>query len=167
MKANSLASTDAYLEDYRTGKQYAITKATNYQAEGILEVKQGEQVQLENNFEFASVPVRVGYIVLDRKFNMIVNGGISSDFYLNNNVSAQGNILSAFDSGTESETPFHKVHFNGLLGTEFGYVVAGHYHLTLEPSYRVALSSLTKDNFPLSSRPSSFYVTFGLNYRFR
>jgi hypothetical protein len=48
-----------------------------------------------------------------------------------------------------------------------GYSFAKNYSITLEPSYRMAINSFTKDSFYLDSYPSSFMLSFGVAYNFR
>jgi hypothetical protein len=48
-----------------------------------------------------------------------------------------------------------------------GYSFAKNYAVTVEPSYKFALNSLTKDDFYLNSLPSSFMLSFGVLYNFR
>jgi hypothetical protein len=165
--ANSWARTSAFYQDPATRQKTAVLRPINYSTEGVVQVVQTDQVQLKNAFEFVSVPVKAGYIVLDRAVNLAFLAGVSADFLVENSITDQNGVLTDFSTGTGEGSPYRSTYYNASVGTALGAVIAGRYHLSIEPGYRLALSDFTKDNFSLNSRPNAFYVSFGINYRFR
>ena len=93
--------------------------------------------------------------------------GISSEFFLNNQIEDKSNYLETLSSASGDGSPYKNVYFNGSLGTMLGYTFARNYVITLEPSYRFAVNSFTRDDFYLNSYPSSFMVSFGVAYNFK
>ncbi len=167
VKANSIANTSAYLQNHSNNERYPILKAANYQSDGVVEIQQTGDIQFENAFEFASVPLKAGYIVLDKKLDLILFGGVSSDFFIKNTIFQKDNLTNVIENTPGTDSPYRNVYFNGSLSTALGYTIAGHYRLALEPGYRMALNSFTKDSFILTGKPDAFYVNFGLSYRFK
>ena len=126
-----------------------------------------DKTSLNNQYEFASIPVRAGYVILNKKINLTLLAGISSEIFINNSISDDSNFLQSLSSDDASDSPYNNMYFNGTLGTMLGYSFARNYMVTVEPSYRMAINSFTKDSFYLSSYPSSFMLSFGVAYNFR
>lgn len=167
VKANTIASTTAYIQDNANNEKFPVLKSINYQRDGVLEIRQTEVTQYANTFEFASIPVKAGYIVLDKKIDLILFGGVSSEFFIKNTINQKDNLTNTYQSSPGDDSPYRSVYFNGSLSTALGYTVADHYRLSLEPGYRMALNSFTKDSFVLTGKPDAFYVNFGISYRFK
>ncbi len=167
IKANTIANTSAYYQDNSNNEKYPVLKSVNYQNDGVVEIRQTEGLQFDNTFEFASVPIKAGYIVLDKKLNLTLFGGVSSEFFLKNTITQKNDLTNVYENDRGSESPYRPVYFNGSLSTALGYTIAGHYRLSVEPGYRMALSSFTKDSFVLTGRPDAFYLNFGLSYWFK
>jgi hypothetical protein len=166
-KANTTTTTNGYIENPDNNTRIPIVATYNYQFEGLSSVNLMEQTDLNNQYEFASIPVRMGYMVLDRKVSVTLLAGMTSEFFINNTIEDKSNFLQTLSSNDAADTPYNNVYFNGSFGTMIGYTFAGNYMMTVEPGYRMALSSFTKDNFYLNSFPSSFMLTFGLAYNFK
>lgn len=166
-KANTTTTTNGYIENPDNNTRIPIVATYNYQFEGLSSVNFMEQTDLNNQYEFASIPLRLGYMVLDRKINVTLLAGMSSEFFINNTIEDRSNFLQTLSSSDAADTPYNNVYFNSSFGTMIGYKFAGNYMMTVEPGYRMALSSFTKDNFYLDSFPSSFMLSFGLAYNFK
>jgi len=166
-KANTTTSTTGYVEQIGSDTQIPIIAAYQYQLDGLSHVQSIAETSLSNQYEFASIPLRAGYVVLDKKFNLALMAGISSEFFLNNQIVDRSNNLETLSTSPGEGSPFKSVYFNGSLGTMLGYTSANSYVLTLEPSSRFAVNSFTKDDFYLDSYPSSFMLSFGVAYNFK
>ena len=167
VKANSLANTTAYIQDHKNDERYPVLKAVNYESDGVVEIRQTESTAYKNAFEFASVPLKAGYIIVDKKLDLVLFGGVSSEFFLKNTITSEDNQTNSVTNVPGSDSPYKTVHFNGLLSTALGYTIAGHYRLSLEPGYRMALNAFTKESFILTGKPDAFYINFGVSYRFK
>lgn len=120
-----------------------------------------------NTFEFISVPLQLGYVVFDRKFSLVVSPGISSEFFLRNQLSDQDNRLSTYTIYSGEGAPFETVHFKGVLGAQLFYKLSDNYMISLEPSYQQAITNFSKSSSFFESRPSSLGVSAGFRYIIR
>lgn len=166
-KSNTTTTTTGYIENPGDNSRIPIVASYQYQLAGLSKVKPIDETNLSNQYEFASIPIRAGYVLLNKKINLTLLAGISSEFFINNSISDGSNYLETLSSSDAAESPYKNVYFNGTLGTMLGYSFAKNYSVTIEPSYRMAINSFTKDSFYLSSYPSSFMVSFGVAYNFR
>lgn len=166
-RANTTATTTGYIEEANSDSRIPIIATYQYQLDGLATVNPISETTLNNQFEFLSIPLRLGYVLMDRKVNVSLMAGISSEFYLGNNIKDSSNYLETLSISPGEASPYKSFYFNGSLGTMLGYSFAKNYAVTVEPSYRFALNSLTKDDFYLTSLPSSFMLSFGVLYNFR
>jgi hypothetical protein len=166
-KSNSTTTSSAYVEEVSTGKRLPIVASYNYTLEGLSVVNSMDETSLTNQFEFASVPLRAGYMILDRKLNLTLLGGISTEFFLGNKIKGGGDFLESISGSQGESSPYKDIYFNGSVGTMLGYTIFDNYNLTIEPGYRFAINSFTKDDFYLNSYPSSFMLAFGITYNFK
>jgi len=166
-KSNSTTTSSAYIEDVNSGKRIPVVASYNYSLEGLSVVNSMSETSLTNQFEFASVPLRAGYMILDKKLNLTVLAGVSSEFFLGNNITGGGNFLESISDSQGDNSPYKDVYFNGSVGTMLGYTIFGNYNITIEPGYRFAINSFTKDDFYLNSYPSAFNLAFGVTYNFK
>ncbi|MBV6646738.1 MAG: outer membrane beta-barrel protein [Cyclobacteriaceae bacterium] len=126
-----------------------------------------ENVDLQNTFQFASIPLKAGYVLVDKKLNIRVNAGLAANLYFGNVLESKDdpNIASISLSPGE-DSPYRELNVLGLAGVEFGYQVLRKISLTLEPNYRYSLQSLTKDQENFTSVPSIFGIEAGLRFSF-
>lgn len=123
-----------------------------------------QDYQLLNSFQFASVPLKAGYLLVDRKFGIMVLAGVSADFFLSNTLSESDDKIEEVKVAAGSDSPFRDVNFNGVIGAEFSYRLSRNYHLTIEPNYGVALNSFTKSGSSFTSNPQTFGIAAGLKF---
>ncbi len=166
-KSNSTTTSSAYIEDVSSGKRMPVVASYNYSLEGLSVVNSMDETSLTNQFEFASVPLRAGYMILDKKLNLTVLAGVSTEFFLGNNITGGGAFLESISNSQGDDSPYKDVYFNGSIGTMVGYTIFGNYNITIEPGYRFAINSFTKEDFYLNSYPSAFNLAFGVTYNFR
>ena len=166
-KLNTTTTTTGYFAENGSNTRIPIVAAYQYQLDGLSSVNKISETNLSNQYEFASIPLRAGYIFLDKKINLTLMAGITSEIFLNNQIKDKSNYLQTLSSSSGDGSPYKNVYFNGSLGTMLGYTFSDNYMITLEPSYRFALSSFTRDDFYLNSYPSSFMLSFGVAYNFK
>nr|MDQ3395050.1 hypothetical protein [Bacteroidota bacterium] len=127
-------------------------------------------VGLNNNFEFASIPVKAGFLIVDKKISWIVSTGVATDFFLKSEVKIQdqnqfGEIESSKIRPGEA-SDYRNFYFNGLASSEIIFHLSKNYSISLEPTFRTALNSFTKSDRIISSRPQSFGVAAGFKFNF-
>ena len=166
-KANTTMTTTGYIEESGSDTKIPIVASYQYQLEGLSSVERISETNLNSQYEFASIPLRAGYVFLDKKFNITLMAGISSEIFLNNQIVDNSDFLETLTNSSGYGSPYKNVYFNGSLGTMLGYSFAKNYVITLEPNYRFAVNSFTRDDFYLNSYPSSFMLSFGIAYNFK
>ncbi len=119
-----------------------------------------------NNYEFASIPLKAGYYVLDGRMKVLLSAGVSSDMLLSNELSSDNAGLQTFTRSGEN-SPYNQFLLNGLTSGEIQYILGENYVLSLEPAFRIALSEFTKSEFAYTSRPQLWTVGAGIKYIFR
>ncbi|MEO8471646.1 MAG: outer membrane beta-barrel protein [Chryseolinea sp.] len=118
---------------------------------------------VNNNVKFFSVPVQAGYLIVNRKFGVQLNAGLSSDFFLQNTITPQSGSLDKTTQGSGDNSPYRSLNFSGLMGTEFTYRLGQRYRIALNPGVRYPLNSVYKSDVGVQSTP----VTFDVGLRFR
>jgi len=119
--------------------------------------------EIKSTFQFISVPMQAGFLLLDRKFGVQVNGGLSPDVFLRS-------ALNDKATGTESVTTtgsgstFKVLSISGIGGLEFSYGFSEHYRISLTPGIRYALTPVYKENVLASAKP--FMADIGLKFRY-
>ena len=163
---NSSAQASVLAEDNNKSTPLYISNLTSEELQGS-PLNFTNQFDINSSYEFASVPIKAGYMLVDRKFKLILNGGFSTDFFLNNTISDQNGQFDETTLSSGKDSPFRRVYFNGLAGVEFGYSLGRNYTFSLEPNYRLSLNSFTKSSSLFESRPNLFSISLGLRYNFR
>ncbi len=133
---------------------------------GNFQTASQNKLDVSNALEFASVPLKAGYLIWDRKLNLTVLTGVSADFLLGSSYRGANEFSTMYADNMKSQNSvvYDDVYVNGILGLNVGYVFARHYRLSIEPSMRQSLNSLINDNDV--SSPVFKMLSFGLSYQF-
>lgn len=129
-------------------------------------------IQLSNPYqinslnEFISVPIQAGYIIVDNKFGLQLNSGLSTDFFIQNTLSDKSGQLSSYSTGSGTDSPFRTVSWAGLMGTELSYKIGSSYRLSLVPGIRYSLNSILKTD-AVQANPLVWDVGFRCRYIFK
>lgn len=123
-------------------------------------------VNMNNVFEFTSIPVKAGYVLLDEKFSMELNAGVVANIYLGNRLSTSDPNVAELTIGPGDSSPYRDLSFSGLAGVQLGYRFMKNFDFVLEPNYRQSINSITKSNSSFVANPSGFALTTGLRYNF-
>lgn len=119
---------------------------------------------VNNSLKYFSVPVQAGYLIVNRKFGLQLNAGVSTDLFLQNTISPEGGSLDKTTQGRGEDSPYRGVNFSGLMGTEISYRLGGRYRISLNPGVRYPFSSVYKSSIGIQSTPLTFDV--GLRFRY-
>lgn len=164
---NSNATANAFVEDHQQNKRalYVTTAESNDFSYSRINIS--SPIPLNNSFQFASIPLKLGYMILDKKLSIMVSSGVSSEFFLRNEVSEENNRQASVTIRPGDNSPYNSVYFNGLASARFSYHFSDNYSFSLEPSYRMAISSFAKASSRFTSAPQSLGIAAGLKFYFR
>lgn len=127
---------------------------------------QSTSYQSRNHYHFISVPLFIGYQIDLNRWSYYVKGGVSAEIL----AKSSGKIKS-FDPSKEldlnsTENPFlSTVYFNFEIATGLGYQLSEKYIITVEPTYRTNISSITKSEYSLNQRFESIGINAGLRIK--
>lgn len=119
---------------------------------------------VNNSLKYVSVPVQAGYLLINQKFGIQLNAGLSTDVFLQNTITPEGGSLDKTTQNSGSDSPYRTLNFSGLMGTEFSYRLGQQYRLSLNPGVRYPFSSVYKAETGIQSAPLTFDV--GLRFRY-
>ena len=164
---NNVQSTTNLVLNNRTPVFSSTVESLDLQADESRSNLSFEPTELDNTFQFVSIPVQAGYLVLNKNIKLMLNAGLASDVFLKNRISSVDNSLESVTINPGADAPFKSVYFNGLLGAQASYEFLPRYLITLEPRYKLALSEFTRSTSAYSSLPSSFGIGVGVKYVFK
>ena len=163
---NNVQSTTNTILDQRTPVFSSVAESLDFSNSRGGDITFTE-TELDNTFQFISVPVQAGFIVVDKKLQLLINAGIASDIFLKNRVTTTDNSLDPVTIRPGSDAPFRSIYFNGLLGAQASYEFLPRYMITVEPRYKLAISDFARPEANYTSLPSSFGLGVGVKYVFK
>ncbi|WP_421762783.1 outer membrane beta-barrel protein [Ekhidna sp.] len=114
------------------------------------------EVALNNRVQFASIPLKAGYFLVNKKLSLRVNAGFSANYLVEGNLSdPTRQILNSDDLNLYNEWSF-----DGIGGLELGYSIFNKFDLTIEPNYRHSITPISNS----VNSPSRFVVQTGFRY---
>jgi hypothetical protein len=116
--------------------------------------------------KFISIPVQAGFLLIDKKIGLQLNGGVSTDFFMQNTLTDKSGQLSSYSSGAGEDSPYRAISWAGLVGTELSYKIATQYRVSIAPGLRYSLNSVLKSDV-VSSNPLVWDVGFRFRYIFK
>lgn len=119
---------------------------------------------VNNNLRYLSIPLQAGYLIVNRAFGLQLNAGVSTDLFLQNTVTPEGQNLDKTTQGPGGDSPYRTVNLSGLMGTELSYRFRKHYRIALNPGVRYPFNSIYQSDVEVKSTPLSFDV--GLRFRY-
>jgi len=127
--------------------------------EASVEVRQNydHTISLTNRVQFASIPVKAGYQLIDeKKFSFKLNAGVAANYMVDGSISDPSRqILNSTNLSLYNEWSF-----DGIGGVELGYTLFNKFDFTIAPNYRHSLTPISTT----SSSPSRFLIQTGLRY---
>ncbi|MEQ9466364.1 MAG: outer membrane beta-barrel protein [Ekhidna sp.] len=126
--------------------------------ETVIEVEESydHEVELNNNVQLASIPLKAGYYVFDRKFSLRLNAGLAANYLINGSLSDPSRQV--LDS--DNLNLYNDWSFDGIGGLELGYSILSNFAFTIEPNYRHAITPISNS----TSNPSRLSIQTGLRY---
>lgn len=167
-KFNTSSETAAAFQGISADEAYPVSLANNSSASARqFSSVRFEESSLTNTFDFVAVPMKVGYNIRIDRISVIFSTGVAANFLLQNSISDDaGRLNEVTIKPDESNSPFRKVYYSGVLSGGIHYFLTEQYAFSMTPSYNFSLSSLTKSESNFMSLPYSFGINFGIRYQF-
>jgi len=161
--ANSVVVID---NNYSSLKAESVNAFTGQLADASSQPKVAQTFpyNVNNNVRFVSVPVQAGYLLLNKKFGVQLNAGVSTDLFLQNTITPDGGGVTKTTQGRGDDSPYRSLNFSGLMGTELSYRLGSKYRLSLNPGLRFPFNSVYKESTGIDATPLTFDV--GLRFRY-
>ncbi len=118
--------------------------------------------KITNTYQFISVPIQVGYVVLDKRFGIAILTGAANDFFIQQKIEDNSESVSGATI-SNNQQGYSVYSISGILGSEFSYKIGEHYSLSVQPQMRQAITSFT----PEDNKPRVFEVGFRFKYLFK
>jgi hypothetical protein len=161
-----LSQNASYTSSAVSVQANASRASLNEFADNSVDVVAASPYDVNSNLQYLSVPVQVGYILLDKSFGIQVNGGLATDFFIQNTLEPQAVGIDKVTQQAGEESPYRTVNFSGLLGTEFSYRMGDHYRISVNPGLRYALQSMYKPQVTADVAPITYDVALRIKYMF-
>lgn len=122
----------------------------------------GTQSELRQDLNYIEIPVQMVYKLIDRKFNVGIAGGVSTNILAGNKAGLyeNGEIIN---HGQTSN--LRDVTYSGAVGLELGYDLSSKITLTVEPRIKRFLNSLSS-NETIDFKPYQVDIMTGVKYSF-
>jgi len=129
---------------------------------GVGTTAYASNADLKQNLEYIEVPVLVAYHLIDRKVNVDLTGGMSTNILVGNNASLfEGGVKT--QSGETSQ--LRDLVYAGTVGLGLGYELSKRVTVTLEPRIKYYLNSISTSS-EINYRPYQLGIYTGLTYAF-
>jgi hypothetical protein len=118
--------------------------------------------QLLERLDYLEIPLILRYRVLDRKLNLYISGGMSTNILINNNVFVDNGSDIVKGGAILMARP---VNYSSIMGLGLGYQINRNLSIGFEPYFKYFLQSYTTSS-QISSNPYALGVFTGVIYRF-
>ncbi len=167
-------TTNVVIENRYFSKSLAlVSESSNFdEVEQIAKTREiieyvEDDVKMNNTFQFASFPVKAGFIIVDKRLNLRLNAGLITNFYLGNTLKDPTNSVATIEITPGDDSPYRTVSFSGLAGVTVGYRVMKNFDILFEPNYMRSLQDLTKSSTNFAAAPSGLGLSAGIRYNFK
>lgn len=118
--------------------------------------------ELKQDIGFIEIPVQATYKLIDKKIEVGLTGGISTNILVGNKaiLSENGEKIS-----TGETSNMRNIVYSGAVGLEVGYEITNRITLTVEPRLKHFINSISA-NKSVNYKPSQVAVVTGLTYSF-
>ncbi|MGK7392237.1 MAG: hypothetical protein ACNS60_17930 [Candidatus Cyclobacteriaceae bacterium M2_1C_046] len=145
------------------GARSVYNESTSYAGAGQLTMT--SFYEMENVHQFISIPLKAGYLILDKKWKMSVNTGLAGDYFFKTSTHDTSGNFESYET-----TPSESVYWNSLNLSVLGEVnitrqIGEHYIISVSPQLRQALSDFSNSERQ-ELRPAIVQLGMQLQYKF-
>ena len=166
-ESNFMVETISYPTSRPVQNSSVIAENTSKGVQKMQEIAYtNTETELQNRIDFASVPLRAGFIFLDQRLSLRVNAGLVTNFYLGNIHRSLDDPTFLAEFTTSGNSLYRNISFSGQTGMSLGYRLLQNIDVTFEPNYTQSFQSITRSYVGFSSIPNGFGVMAGVRYNF-
>jgi hypothetical protein len=115
-------------------------------------------------FEYLELPVNLKYKILDKKFDVSLIGGISTNFLIGTDIQLKYTDNSTRNTDYTTEG-LNRINYSGLMGIGFEYPLFKNLVLNVEPKFKYYLNAVDKEQV-YDIHPYSIGIFSGISYIF-
>lgn len=162
--ANSIGTIAPEGDEVYYNKYTMQTERTEFRAiEPVIMTFNGDAIStITQTFSYLEIPLNLRYKVIDRRVDLQLIGGLSTNVLMSNAVI--GNTSSE-SVKIGSVTDVRTMNYSGNAGIGVVYDIFDRLKVSIEPRFRYYLNSVNNPLMP-STRPYSFGLFTGVNYSF-
>ena len=164
--------------DFTARNAVGVSNFTSFRPASLNELKMADAAPSENkvvttapynvnnNIRYLSIPLQAGYLLVNRNFGLQLNAGVSTDLFLQNTVTAEGENMDKTSQKLGEDSPYRSVNLSGLMGTELSYRFSDRYRVALNPGIRYPFNSIYRSDLDVKASPLSFDLALRFRYIF-
>lgn len=131
-------------------------------------IRYAGEYELTNTIHSISVPVQIGYKLLDlNRFDIMLNAGLGVDFFVGYTVKGDLNFLETRKVDLGESDFLNRFNVNVLTGLELSYELNDKFGLSAEVFFRQYVPSLNQTDGVAQANPSFLGFGLGVNYFLR
>lgn len=156
-----------YMERNSSGSSNIISArgsaVADLSSESFAKMVVAKPYEIENSLQMITVPVQVGYILLDNQVGIRLLTGVANEIMLRHRVEDTDGNLSAQSYSPGDSEEYQAYGLSALFTTEVNYTIAERYQVALRPQLRQSLISVRETDYDLAR---SLELGFALRYQF-
>ena len=121
-------------------------------------------ISAEEYYEYLEIPVNLKYKVIDRKLDLSLIGGLSTNFLLSSGINLKNSDNTSNNLNRET-SDLTQINYAGSVGIGIEYPFLNKFHLTLEPKFKYYLNPIDKETGS-NVHPYAIGIFTGVNYVF-
>lgn len=145
------------------GSRSVFNNNTAYSNDGSLEST--SFYEMENVHQFISIPLKAGYLILDKKWKMSVNTGVAGDYFFKTSTHDTSGNFSSYETKPSRSDNWNSLSVSVLGEVNITRQIGEHYILSLTPQLRQALSDFSNSDRQ-ELKPAIIQLGMQLQYKF-